>query len=68
MSRERFQSTGKTYFYGDYLHDRLVPRGTFLRKVVGWSSEQLERIRHRTWRDRAPQTDADSGKDHRHHR
>lgn len=25
--------------------------GTFLREVMGWSSEDLERIRHRTWRD-----------------
>jgi uncharacterized protein len=25
--------------------------GTFLRVVMGWSSEDLERIRHRTWRD-----------------
>jgi predicted nucleic acid-binding protein len=25
--------------------------GTFLREVMGWSSENLERIRHRTWRD-----------------
>jgi len=39
MSRERFQSTGKTSFYGDYLYDRAVPRGDFLRKmkeVVPW--------------------------------
>jgi predicted nucleic acid-binding protein len=25
--------------------------GTFLREVMGWSSENLERIRRRTWRD-----------------
>jgi predicted nucleic acid-binding protein len=25
--------------------------GTFLRQVVGWSSERLERIRHRSWKD-----------------
>ena len=25
--------------------------GTFLRKVLGWTSKDLERIRHRTWRD-----------------
>lgn len=25
--------------------------GTFLREVMGWSSQDLERIRHRTWRD-----------------
>lgn len=35
------------------LRQRLVVMlsGTFLRQVMGWSSEQLERIRHRTWRD-----------------
>ncbi|MCK4306235.1 MAG: transposase [Candidatus Eisenbacteria sp.] len=39
MSRERFQSTGKTSFYGDYLYDRIVPQDDFLRKlkeVVPW--------------------------------
>jgi len=25
--------------------------GTFLREVMGWNSEGLEKIRHRTWRD-----------------
>ena len=25
--------------------------GTFLREVMGWSSDQLEAIRHRTWHD-----------------
>jgi len=25
--------------------------GTFLREVMGWSSESLESVRHRTWRD-----------------
>ena len=25
--------------------------GTFLRKVMGWNSEDLEKVRHRTWRD-----------------
>lgn len=25
--------------------------GTFLREVMGWSSEELEAPRHRTWRD-----------------
>lgn len=42
--------------------------GTFLREVVGWSSEQLESIRHRTWRDLAPQTYADSAEGRLHHR
>ena len=39
MSRERFQSTGKSSFYGDYLYDRVVPQDDFLRKlkeVVPW--------------------------------
>jgi len=39
MSRERFQSTGKTSFYGDYLYERVVPQDDFLRKlkeVVPW--------------------------------
>jgi len=38
MSRERFQSTGKTSFYGDYLYDRVVPRGDFLRKCPVWGT------------------------------
>ena len=42
--------------------------GTFLREVVGWSSEQLESIRHRTWRDVAPQADADSAESLLHYR
>lgn len=25
--------------------------GTFLREVMGWNSEDLEEVRHRTWRD-----------------
>ena len=25
--------------------------GTFLREVLGWSSERLESIRHRSWKD-----------------
>jgi predicted nucleic acid-binding protein len=25
--------------------------GTFLREVMGWKSDDLEKIRHRTWRD-----------------
>ena len=35
MSRVRFQSTGKTSFYGDYLYERVVPRGDFLRMLKG---------------------------------
>ncbi len=38
MSRERLQSTGKTSFYGDYLYDRVVPRGDFLRKCPVWGT------------------------------
>ena len=38
MSRERFQSTGKSSFYGDYLYDRVVPRGDFLRKCPVWGT------------------------------
>jgi len=34
MSKERFQSTGKTSFYGDYLYDRIVPRGHFLPSLI----------------------------------
>ena len=33
ISRERFQSTGKTSFYGDYLYDQIVPPNHFLRKL-----------------------------------
>jgi len=29
---------------------KVMISGTFLREVMGWSSENLERIRHRTWR------------------
>ncbi len=25
--------------------------GAFLREVMHWSSEELEKVRHRTWRD-----------------
>lgn len=32
------------------LRSRLVLlAGTFLREVMGWTSEELEAIRHRTW-------------------
>lgn len=35
------------------LHEKLnvMISGTFLRTVMGWSSENLESIRHRSWRD-----------------
>ena len=39
MSRERFQSTGKTSFYGDYLYEQIIPPNHFLRQlreVVPW--------------------------------
>lgn len=32
-------------------HVKVVVSGTFLRKAMGWESEQLEAIRHRTWSD-----------------
>jgi len=32
-------------------HLKVVLTGTFLREVMGWTSEQLEEVRHRTWRD-----------------
>jgi len=30
---------------------KVLISGTFLREVMGWNSEDLEDIRHRTWRD-----------------
>lgn len=30
---------------------KVVVSGTFLREVMGWTSEQLEAIRHRKWSD-----------------
>jgi len=37
----------------DRLRQELTVRisGTFLREVMGWKSEDLEKVRHRTWRD-----------------
>ena len=32
-------------------HLKITLTGTFLREVMGWSSEELENIRHRTWGD-----------------
>jgi len=32
-------------------HLKVLLSGTFLREVMGWSSEELERIRHRKWDD-----------------
>ena len=32
-------------------HLKVMLTGTFLREVMGWTSEQLEDIRHRTWGD-----------------
>ncbi len=34
MSKERFQRTGMNSFYGDYLYDRVVPRGHFLPSLI----------------------------------
>jgi len=36
MSRERFQSTGKTSIYGDYLYEQIIPPNHFLRKLPVW--------------------------------
>ena len=38
MGKERFQSTGKTSFYGDYLYDRIVRQDDFLRKCPVWGT------------------------------
>ena len=37
----------------EQLHKQLnvLISGTFLREVVGWTSEELEKVRSRTWRD-----------------
>ena len=32
-------------------HMKIMLSGTFLREVMGWTSEQLESIRHRKWSD-----------------
>jgi predicted nucleic acid-binding protein len=32
-------------------HVKVVVSGTFLREVLGWTSEQLDAIRHRKWSD-----------------
>jgi len=32
-------------------HVKVMLSGTFLREVMGWTSEQLEAIRHRKWSD-----------------
>ncbi len=32
-------------------HVKVLISGTFLREVMGWSSEELEKIRHRKWDD-----------------
>ena len=33
---------------------KVMISGTFLREVMGWSSEDLEKVRRRTWRDLQP--------------
>ena len=33
MEKERFIETGKSSFFGDYVYDRIVPAGHFLRKL-----------------------------------
>ncbi len=32
-------------------HLKVLLSGTFLREVMGWTSEELESIRHRKWDD-----------------
>ena len=32
-------------------HLKVMLTGTFLREIMGWTSEQLEEARHRTWSD-----------------
>jgi len=32
-------------------HIKVMLSGTFLREVMGWSSEDLEKLRHRKWSD-----------------
>ena len=32
-------------------HIKVFIAGTFLRDIMGWTSEELEKIRHRTWDD-----------------
>ncbi|MCI0613268.1 type II toxin-antitoxin system VapC family toxin [bacterium] len=32
-------------------HFKIMLSGTFLREVMGWTSEQLESVRHRKWSD-----------------
>jgi uncharacterized protein len=42
-------------------HLRVILSGTFLREVMGWTSEELEAIRHRQWRD-IPETETKAPK------
>ncbi len=37
---------------------RVLLSGTFLREVMGWTSEDLERVRKRAWRDLRPPPEA----------
>ena len=32
-------------------HLKVLLSGTFLREVMGWTTEMLEAVRHRTWGD-----------------
>jgi len=34
-----------------FRHIRVLISGTFLREVMGWSPEELEAVRHRTWEE-----------------
>ncbi len=41
-------------------HLKVMLSGTFLREVMGWTSEQLEAIRHRRWSDMPPEETEES--------
>lgn len=41
-------------------HLKVFLSGTFLREVMGWSSDRLESIRHRKWEDLAEEEEAEA--------
>ena len=55
MSKERFQSTGKSSFFGDYLYDRIVPQKHSLRQlrqVVDWQRFTYKLVKYYKGRGR----------------
>ena len=44
-------------------HLKVMLSGTFLRQLMGWTSEKLEFIRHRTWDDLVEEGVAETGKE-----